>query len=1022
MRVIMTNTRIKTPVAFFIPLLTFLLFALPLSAQGSFTLTVVPSTLTIPQNGQAMLLVTTTISGGFNSSISLSASGQPLGVSVTFNPSSIGAPGSGTSVMTITDKNIAPTGTYPITVTGNGGGIKQTATVTLTITPAGKGSFTVSAVPSTLTVAQGQQGVSNIFVVLGSGFSGAVSLSASGMPTGTTVNFSPSTIPSPGDGISAMTITVGGSTPTGTYPITVTGTGGGIQQNTTVTLIVAAGPSFALSASPSSLTVQQGNQGTSTITATTSGGFNSSIALSYSGAPSGTTVSFNPNPIPAPGSGNSTMTITVGSSTPTGTYPITVTGTGGGIQQNTTVTLTVTSGGQGDFTISASPSQLTVAQGGRGTSTITTTISGGFNSGIALSASGLPSGTFATFQPIVIQAPGAGSSTMYIAVGSGTPVGTYPITVTGNGGGIQHNTIVTLTVVAPASFTISASPSSVTIQQGNQGGSTITTTISGGFNSSISLSYSGAPTGTSVSFNPNPIPAPGSGSSAMTITVGSNTPPGVYPITVTGNGGGIQQNTTVTLTVVVPPNFTISASPSSVTIQQGTQGGSTITTTISGGFNSSIALSASGQPSGTTVSFNPNPIPAPGNGNSTMTITVGSNTPTGTYPITVTGNGGGIQQNTTVTLTVITQQQQQAPPNGMVGYGLNSSNIPPGIRASFEAWLSANFQMVISGSLDLTAYRGPGNAWPGYVDGCCILLTDIYSYVLETAATQGWSDPDGPFLHMNIDYQPSPIYSGIDQFDTYEQSVGDSPGMPAYAINGIFTLVGSTYKDVTVQAYCPTSGVPTDYWGYCANYPASPVTVSDRLLIGYQIPFDTVNITLHTPRSGGTVTWQYWNGSSFSSLTLASDTTNRLTTTGTVTFLPPSNWVPSVVHGSQSKYWVQITVSGASTNPSLSKVYGDNLLSACSYGQCARGWNASACVSGHINVGTPVEYCGTPASGSTAKFRQQARHTRLPRSLQRFLRQSNQFPKRSEHLGLCGSGTDSDGCRSLYGSEWGDVR
>ena len=35
----------------------------------------------------------------------------------------------------------------------------------------------------------------------------------------------------------------------------------------------------------------------------------------------------------------------------------------------------------------------------------------------------------------------------------------------------------------------------------------------------------------------------------MTITVGASTPTGTYPITVTGNGGGIQQNTTVTLTV-----------------------------------------------------------------------------------------------------------------------------------------------------------------------------------------------------------------------------------------------------------------------------------------------------------------------------------------------------------------------------------------------------------------------------------------------------------------------------------------
>src|SRR5208337_4945342 len=87
----------------------------------------------------------------------------------------------------------------------------------------------------------------------------------------------------------------------------------------------------------------------------------------------------------------------------------------------------------------------------------------------------------------------------------------------------------------------------------------------------------------------------------------------------------------------VAPSFAISASPASLSVAQGNQGTSTITTTISGGFNSSITLSALGGPSGTTVGFSPNPIPAPGGGNSIMTMTVGSSTPTGTYPINVTG-------------------------------------------------------------------------------------------------------------------------------------------------------------------------------------------------------------------------------------------------------------------------------------------------------------------------------------------------------------------------------------------------
>jgi len=210
-------------------------------------------------------------------------------------------------------------------------------------------------------------------------------------------------------------------------------------------------------------------------------------------------------------------------------------------------------------------------------------------------------------------------------------------------------------------FTISASPSSLTVAQGGQGTSTITTTISGGFNHAISLSASGVPSGTTVNFSPNPIAAPGAGTSTMTISVGSSTAPGNYTITVTGDGGLMQHSTQVSLTVTTQqqPDFTIVASPSSLSVPQGNQGTSTITTTISGGFNNSISLSASGVPSGTTVNFSPNPIAAPGAGTSTMTITVGTSTPTGTYTITVTGSGGGIQHTTTVNLTVTTAGSPQ---------------------------------------------------------------------------------------------------------------------------------------------------------------------------------------------------------------------------------------------------------------------------------------------------------------------------------------------------------------------------
>ena len=202
-------------------------------------------------------------------------------------------------------------------------------------------------------------------------------------------------------------------------------------------------------------------------------------------------------------------------------------------------------------------------------------------------------------------------------------------------------------------FSISASPSSVTVQQGNNGTSTISTTALNGFNNAITLSASGQPSGVTVTFGTNPIPAPGTGSSLMTMAVGGSVTPGTYTITVTGVGGGITHTTTVSLTVTgITPDFSISASPSSVTVRRGSSGNSTVSTTALNGFNSAISLSASGQGSRVTVGFSPNPIAAPGTGSSNMTITVARNASRGTRTITVTGTGGGVTHTTTVTLTI----------------------------------------------------------------------------------------------------------------------------------------------------------------------------------------------------------------------------------------------------------------------------------------------------------------------------------------------------------------------------------
>src|ERR1019366_175532 len=91
------------------------------------------------------------------------------------------------------------------------------------------------------------------------------------------------------------------------------------------------------------------------------------------------------------------------------------------------------------------------------------------------------------------------------------------------------------------------------------------------------------------------------------------------------------------------PNFTLSPSPNSVTITQGSSGTSTITITPLNGFNGSVTLSASGLPSGVTAGFSPNPTTS----TSTLTLTASATAATGTVTVTITGTSGSLTNTTT---------------------------------------------------------------------------------------------------------------------------------------------------------------------------------------------------------------------------------------------------------------------------------------------------------------------------------------------------------------------------------------
>src|SRR5262249_10918179 len=133
--------------------------------------------------------------------------------------------------------------------------------VSITLPPPG---YTLSASPANVSVAQGANITSTISVVPRNGFNGSVSLSASGLPSGVTAAFSPTSTAN----TSTLTLTASGTAPIGTTSVTITGTAGLLTSSTTISLIVNSVGSFTLSASPSNLSVLQAANGTSTITVT----------------------------------------------------------------------------------------------------------------------------------------------------------------------------------------------------------------------------------------------------------------------------------------------------------------------------------------------------------------------------------------------------------------------------------------------------------------------------------------------------------------------------------------------------------------------------------------------------------------------------------------------------------------------------------------------------------------------------------------------------------------------------------
>ena len=437
-------------------------------------------------------------------------------------------------------------------------------------------NYYLSVSPCTDTVSAGFGTLAKVELSLFSGSPQDISLSISGLPTGATAVFSPTSCLPPCN--STLSISTSSETPAGTYYIIITATAsGGLTKTTTFTLTVNPPFGYSMSVNPSSVDIDQGSDTTANVSATLVTGFSESVAFSASGLPSEASVVFEPTSCPL--SCNSTMSITTTTTTPYGTYPITISGmTSGGVVRTTTFGLTVN---PFNFNLTVSPTSASIDQGSNTTATVTATQISEVTQNLVFTAEGLPAGAAATFSPTECEADC--SPTLEITTSTTTPPGVYPIDIIATAEGEAADTTTFTLTVNYFNFSLSVSPNSDIIAPGDATSTTVTATLGSAVSQPVSFSAEGLPTGASASFS-SPSCNPTCASTMDITTNSSTTPVGEWSITIRGTAeGGAEQTTTYTLTTANEPDqiddLTASVDGTTVTLSWTApyDGGSSIT-------------------------------------------------------------------------------------------------------------------------------------------------------------------------------------------------------------------------------------------------------------------------------------------------------------------------------------------------------------------------------------------------------------------------------------------------------------
>jgi hypothetical protein len=284
-----------------------------------------------------------------------------------------------------------------------------------------------------------------------------------------------------------------------------------------------------------------------------------------------------------------------------------------------------------------------------------------------------------------------------------------------------------------------------------------------------------------------------------------------------------------------PPDFSMAAAPDSVSVAQGSAATSAISTTVTSGAAQSVALSATGVPSGALVSFNPQVITA--GQSSTMTITTSTSTPLGASTITVTGTGASTVHSVPVTLNVTSAST----PKLVQSVGATESGPSTTLTGTFPAATTAGHLLVLS----VSEYTGATNHITSVTDSAGNSWSRIGAYSVSGHYSNGemWYSANAvPATSVTVHTASAAFeslevqeFSGVATTSPLATSAGTSNTSTSASSGSTTSTIANELAVGFVAGHGNSQTITVTASGYTAQSQQSTTGTIARVVTGYKV-------------------------------------------------------------------------------------------------------------------------------------------------------------------------------------------